>query len=150
VQCRQCKRSFESLAWIVRLAGECALPCSVEHSRGTFVAVPMAMHLCSTLCLWNMLIYWGSLPIAFVHTYSQLKLLYKIRGSCVEYCRRRREAITLRFPLGWPMRNILLCHWLTRWLFLSSDGMDIWRIQCSFASASLSTLLHHPNFIGSY
>jgi hypothetical protein len=25
--------------------------------RGTFVAVPMAVNLCSTLCLWNMLIY---------------------------------------------------------------------------------------------
>jgi hypothetical protein len=24
--------------------------------RGTFIAVPMAMHLCSTLTLWNMLI----------------------------------------------------------------------------------------------
>jgi hypothetical protein len=37
----------------MRLAGECALPCSVEHSRGTFIAVPMVVNLCSTLTLWN-------------------------------------------------------------------------------------------------
>jgi hypothetical protein len=43
--------------------------------RGTFVAVPMAMHLCSTLTLWNMLIYWDSLPTVIVHTYSQLSFL---------------------------------------------------------------------------
>ena len=59
----------------MRLAGECAMPCSVEHSRGTFVAVPMAVNLCSTLCLWNMLIYWDSLPITIVHTYSQLSIV---------------------------------------------------------------------------
>jgi hypothetical protein len=43
--------------------------------RGTFVAVPMAVDLCSTLTLWNMLIYWDSLLMIIVHTYSQLYFL---------------------------------------------------------------------------
>jgi hypothetical protein len=110
--------------------------------RGTFVAVPMAIDLCSTLCLWNMLICWGSLPTVIVHTYSQNKLLDKFCILCVEYCRRRREAITLRFPLGWPMRNILLCHCPKRWLFLLSEGMDF---PMGFASLFPLRLIESPS-----
>lgn len=76
----------------MRLACECAIPCPVEHSRGTCTAVPMAVDLCSTMTLWNMLIYWDSLPIVIVHTYSQLSIVDKIRDMTI--IRSKRNPLT--------------------------------------------------------
>ena len=92
------------------------------------------------------------LLITIVHTYSQNKLLYSFRETCLEYCRRRKGATCIMLQAmatdakhhALPLRTVIdSLRRVNGYSNVLCDSQCLWFFPLLLLI--LSTLLHHPH-----